>query len=165
MPDAVIWYKRSVSCKSPGHAAADRDISPADLPALLRDFYGRAFTDDLLGPVFVDVARMDLDAHLPTIRDFWQTVLFRTGDYRRNAFVPHQRLHAAAGLTPEHFARWLQLWIGTVDDRHAGPKAEFAKLQASRIAGSMSRRITGHALNAMSEPRPTLVQLKASPDS
>jgi hemoglobin len=115
----------------------------ADLAALLREFYGRAFHDELLGPVFVDIAQMDLDAHLPTMCDFWETVLFQAGTYKRNALQPHQRVHALANLTPTHFARWLTLWKATVDDRHVGEKAELAKLQASRMAGAMSRRITG----------------------
>lgn len=117
----------------------------ADVEALLRDFYGRAFADDLLGPVFVDVARMDLEMHLPVMADFWMTALFRTGDYHRNAFVAHARLHALAHLTPAHFARWLALWQQAVDDRHVGTKADLAKVQAGRIATSMSRRLTGTA--------------------
>jgi hemoglobin len=119
-----------------------------DVAALLNDFYGRAFRDELLGPVFVDVAHMDLAAHLPVVCDFWETVLFHTGSYRRNALHPHQRLHARAHLGPAHFDRWLALWYATVDDRYTGPKAELAKVQATRIAGAMSRRITG------SEPAP-----------
>lgn len=135
----------SVTETDQAHRAADRsDIATRnDLALLLRDFYGRAFRDELLGPVFVDVARMDLDAHLPVMCDFWETVLFRAGTYRRNALHPHQRLHARADLTPAHFARWLALWRATVDERQAGPKAELAKLQGSRIAGAMCRRITG----------------------
>jgi hemoglobin len=116
-----------------------------DIADLLRDFYGRAFRDPLLGPVFVDVARMNLDAHLPVMCDFWETVLFRAGTYRRNALHPHQRLHGRAHLTQSHFARWLALWQATVDERHTGPKAELAKVQGGRIAGAMSRRITGAA--------------------
>jgi len=114
-----------------------------DIAALLSDFCGRAFRDELLGPVFVDIAHMDLSAHLPVMGDFWQTVLFRTGTYRRNALRPHLRLGARADLTPTHFARWLTLWCTTVDERHTGPKADLAKLQATRIAGAMSHRITG----------------------
>lgn len=117
---------------------ADRD----DLAGLLRDFYGRVFDDDLLGPIFVDVARLDLDAHLPVMCDFWETVLFRTGEYRRNALQPHLRLNARTPLSPRHFQRWLAVWRATVDDRHAGPYAELAKLQADRIAAAMTRRIT-----------------------
>ncbi|HEU5007953.1 MAG TPA: group III truncated hemoglobin [Jatrophihabitantaceae bacterium] len=120
---------------------ADRD----DLVELLTAFYGKAFRDPLLGPVFVDIARMDLAKHLPFICDFWETVVFKAGKYRRNAFTPHQQLHLRAGLTTAHFARWLLLWCETVDEGYVGPRAESAKLQASRMAASMSRRITGEA--------------------
>ena len=50
----------------------DRD----DVYTLVSEFYRRVFTDDLLGPIFVDIARMGLDHHLPIISDFWETVLF-----------------------------------------------------------------------------------------
>ena len=59
----------------------DRD----DVYTLVSELYRRVFTDDLLGPIFVDIARMDLDHHLPIISDFWETVLFGAGLYRRNA--------------------------------------------------------------------------------
>lgn len=116
-----------------------------DVLELVGEFYGRAFADELLGPVFVDVAQMDLAAHLPIIGDFWQTVLFHTGEYRRNTLEPHLRLHAQTELTSAHFERWLALWCATVDDRYAGVTAEQAKLQAARIAYSMCQRITGRA--------------------
>ena len=128
-------------------AVVTTDIATrADVAALLRDFYGRAFADDLLGPVFVEIARMDLEAHLPVMCDFWMTALFRTGEYRRNAFVPHAQLHALAHLTPAHFSRWLELWRQTVADRHCGRHADHAVVQAARIANSMSRRLTGATL-------------------
>lgn len=117
-----------------------------DIVGLLRDFYGRAFVDDLIGPVFVDIAQMDLEAHLPVICDFWETVLFRAGSYKRNALQPHKLLHAKADLTPAHFARWLQLCCRTVDDRHSGPNAAQAKMQGTRIASAMTRRLTGETL-------------------
>ncbi|MEU8405768.1 group III truncated hemoglobin [Micromonospora sp. NPDC048842] len=120
------------------------DISHrADIAAVVTEFYARAFADDLLGPVFIDVARMDLPAHLPIMCDFWETVLFRTGSYQRNALKLHVDLHRKEPLTDRHFERWLTLWCATIDDRHTGPKAELAKLQASRIAQSMLRRLAG----------------------
>lgn len=136
----------TVSTRPESHASGRVDITDRDdIIELLRDFYDRAFRDELLGPVFIEVARMDLDEHLPVIADFWETVLLRTGSYRRNALAPHQRLHARARLTAAHFAQWLKLWQAAVDDRHAGPKAELAKLQGSRMAGAMRRRIVGTA--------------------
>lgn len=131
-------------------AADRRDIADrADLTALVTDFYTRVFADTVLGPIFVDIAHMDLAAHLPIICDFWETVLFRSGAYGRNALRVHQALQAQVALTPSHFARWLALWTRTVDDRHAGPYAEHAKVQAERIASSISRRLSGDASPAL----------------
>lgn len=117
----------------------------ADVVVLIETFYARAFADPLLGHVFVDVAQMDLAAHLPIMADFWETVLFRAGLYRRNALAVHLDLSAREPLTAEHFARWLALWTATVDELYAGPAAELAKTQARRIAGSIHRRVQGRS--------------------
>jgi hemoglobin len=123
-----------------------RDLtSRDDVELLVRTFYARAFADPLLGPIFVDIARMDLDTHLPVMCDFWQTVLFRAGLYRRNALQVHTDLHAIFPLSSQHFARWLALWVATVDDHFAGEKAELAKTQATRIGYSISRRLLGES--------------------
>jgi hemoglobin len=59
-----------------------------------------------------------------------------------------------------HFQRWLDIWEGTVDDLFAGPKAIQAKVQAGRIAGSISRRlertVDGELLTLMPDRRRTL---------
>jgi hemoglobin len=83
------------------------DISDrGDISRRVAEFYRRAFADDLLGPVFVDIARVDLSARLPVICDFWETVGLRAGRYRRNALRPHVVLDVEVKLTPTHFARW-----------------------------------------------------------
>jgi hemoglobin len=120
---------------------ADRD----DVAELVTTFYTRAFADEVIGHIFTDVARMDLDRHLPIMCDFWQTVLFNAGLYRRNALQLHYVLHARHPLEQRHFDRWLLLWTTTVDDLFAGPVAERAKLQATRIAGSIHRRLDGRS--------------------
>lgn len=105
------------------------------------EFYRRAFADPLLGPIFTDVAQMDLDAHLPVMCDFWETVLFRAGLYRGNAFNVHLILHRQEPLTPEHFQRWLEIWEVTVAEFFTGPIAALAVVQAGRIAGGISQRL------------------------
>jgi hemoglobin len=130
-------------------AAARADITDtpdrADLERLIRAFYERAYADDLIGFVFTDVTHMDLEAHLPVMCDFWSTVLFRSGLYRRNALAVHTDIHARSAFTAEQFGRWLELWSSTVDELFAGEKAELAKRQAARIAWSMSRRLLGES--------------------
>ena len=119
-----------------------------DVEQLVVAFYETAFRDPLIGPIFTDVARRYLAAHLPIMCDFWETVLFRSGAYRRNALQVHVALHARHPLADEHFARWLELWDATVDSHFAGTVADRAKLQAARIAGSMQRRLGGRSGSA-----------------
>lgn len=112
-----------------------------DIAALVSEFYTRAFADTVLGPIFLDLAKMDLAAHLPVMCDFWETVLFQAGLYRGNAFDVHLTLHRREPLTPMHFQRWLDIWEATVDDLFVGPTAIQAKVQAGRIGGSIRRRL------------------------
>src|SRR5690606_3660552 len=59
-----------------------RDIeNRADIDALMSLFYNKVLTDDVIGYLFTDVAKLDLDHHLPVIGDFWETVLLGTGNY------------------------------------------------------------------------------------
>lgn len=138
-----------------------RDIEDrSDIELLAQVFYERAFADALLGPVFVDVAHMDLDAHMPIICDFWETVIFRAGLYKRNALQVHLDLHGKSPLTPEHFGRWLDLWHQTVDEYFSGDAAGRAKVQAARIAWSMSRRLMGESGSEfVTITRPTLEEV------
>jgi hemoglobin len=114
-----------------------------DVEALLRCFYGRAFHYDILAEPFADLRSHGLDEHLPVMCDFWETVLFRAGLYRRNALHVHRRLHQQTPLVAEHFARWLTLWNSTIDQMYQGPVAEHAKTQAARIATAMRHRLAG----------------------
>jgi hemoglobin len=119
------------------HDIQDRE----DIADLVTAFYRSAFADELLGPIFIDIAKMDLEAHMPIMCDFWETVLFQTGAYRRNAFQIHLHLHQMVPLTQVHFQRWEDLWHQTVDEMFAGDKANLAKVNASRIANSIRRRL------------------------
>jgi hemoglobin len=124
-----------------GSDLTDRD----DVRLLVEEFYRSAFGDPLIGPIFTDIARMDLQHHLPIMCDFWETVLFQAGLYRRNALQLHLALNAKFPLQQEHFTRWLELWTAAVDAHFAGEKAELAKTQAERIAGSIHRRTQGRS--------------------
>lgn len=122
----------------------------ADIERLIVMFYERAFEDPVLGHIFVDVAKLDLTAHLPHMCDFWESVLFKTATYGRNAFEVHQRINTIEALTSMHFQRWEDLWHETVDQCFRGEKANLAKLHASRMAGSIQRRLaSGHPANAI----------------
>lgn len=130
------------------HNAAAPDISGrADLDVVLRRFYTAAFADPRIGPFFTEIAGTDLEVHLPRITDFWERALFRSADYRRDAFAPHEALQSAREMTAEDFGRWVQLWRATIDGLHRGPNAERAKAQGERIALSLHKRLSGAGPN------------------
>jgi hemoglobin len=121
-----------------------RDIEDrADCERLVRAFYRRAMADPMIGFFFVDVARLDLEAHVPVIASFWETILLGGQTYSGGAFAPHVSLHRRAPLKSGHFERWLALWRATVDELFAGPRAELAKAHAERVAGAFHRRLEG----------------------
>lgn len=115
----------------------------ADIETLLHRFYGTALHDDALSEPFAELRATGLDEHIPTMCDFWETVLFRTGRYQGSALTVHRDLHARIPLSANHFVRWLTLWREAVDEMYDGPVAEHAKVQAARIAWSMNRRLNG----------------------
>jgi len=115
-----------------------------DVERLVRAFYGKAMSDPIIGWLFTDIARLDLDAHIPQIASFWETVLLGVKSYSGTPFEPHARLHAKANLRAGHFGRWLALWIETVDELFAGERAELAKAHALRVAQAFHRRLQSY---------------------
>jgi hemoglobin len=119
-----------------------RDIEDRDdCERLVRAFYGRALADPVIGFIFVDVARLDLEAHVPRITSFWETILLGRQTYAGGAFAPHAALDARVPLRRGHFERWLWLWRTTVDELFAGQRAELAKAHAVRVAGAFHSRL------------------------
>jgi hemoglobin len=128
-----------VAAEQTRHDIADR----ADCERLVRSFYSRAMTDAMIGYLFVDVAKLNLEAHVPVITSFWETVLLGTGDYRGGAFAPHSRLNDKSPLRSGHFDRWVTIWSQTVDELFEGPVAQLAKTHAARVARAFHRRLQG----------------------
>ena len=118
-----------------------RDIETrADIDKLMDLFYERALVDGTIGYIFTDVARLDLEHHLPIIGDFWESLLFGTDVYAkhgRNPLMVHQELHSKSSLTREHFQRWLEIFTTTVDEVFEGERADHIKMRARAIAGRM----------------------------
>lgn len=119
--------------------------SRSDCERLVRAFYGRALRDPVIGWIFTDVARLDLEAHVPRIASFWETILLGAQSYSGGAFRPHAALNTRVGLRVGHFERWLWLWRTTVDDLFAGQRAELAKSHAARVAQAFYTRLQSMA--------------------
>jgi hemoglobin len=111
-----------------------------DIDTLMRAFYGKAIADDVIGYIFTNVAKLDLESHLPVIGDFWETIIFQNGvylKYGRNPLQVHGELNEKTPLLPTHFERWLEIFTEVTDNLFEGPRADFIKLRASAIASRM----------------------------
>ena len=104
-------------------------------------FYREVVFDDVLGPVFEEVAEVDWSVHIPVLVDYWCRVLLGEPASGGPILAPHARIHLLEPLTPAMFDRWYRLWSTTVDATWAGPRAERAKSHAARVAATMSRKI------------------------
>jgi len=113
----------------------------ADCERLVRAFYGRALTDPVIGWLFTDVAKLDLEAHVPRLTSFWETILLGAQSYGGGALRPHLELNSKAQLRRGHFDRWLQLWDASVDDLFTGARGDLAKAHAHRVAKAFELRL------------------------
>jgi hemoglobin len=109
---------------------------------LVRDFYRDVAMDDLLGPIFA-AARVDWPTHLATLTDFWAKQLLDDPGYDGNPLRAHAPLHARTPFRPEHYQRWLDLFVTTIDEHFTGPHAELAKHRARRMARALERLLSG----------------------
>jgi hemoglobin len=119
-----------------------RDLdSRSEIHDLVVRFYREIVFDELLGPVFADVAEVDWSIHIPKLIDFWCRVLLGEPGYDGYILHAHQEVHEIEAFQPELFDRWYRLFVESVDEGWQGPFAEAAKVHAARMAGVLSRRL------------------------
>ena len=118
--------------------ASPRDITNAeDIRTLVDSFYDKVTRDELLAPIFNEVARVEWAEHLPIMYRFWESMLLGIGTYQGAPFPKH----AVLPVQKEHFARWLALFVETVDALFSGSKADEAKGRAASIADTFAQRL------------------------
>jgi len=120
----------------------------AEIEQLVDRFYDKVRVDDLLGPVFNDVAKVDWDVHLPRLYAFWQTVLFGEGGFRGNPLGVHFKLAGETEMDWPRFERWLGLFNETVDELFEGERAAHIKRAANDMAHVIYSRV-----NKIADPR------------
>jgi hemoglobin len=118
----------------------------ADIINLMNAFYSKALNDQTIGYIFTDVAKLDLEHHLPIIVDFWEMILFGAVNfqlkYGRSPMQKHIELNQKVPLVSEHFDTWLKLFYSTADEMFSGEKADTAKFRAKAIANTMFMKVS-----------------------
>jgi Truncated hemoglobins len=115
----------------------------SDIVQIVDRFYAKVRADDLLGPIFDDIAKVNWEVHLPKLYAFWQTVLFGNGGFRGNPLFVHANLLPRTPMDWPRFQRWLDLFCATVDELYQGERAEHMKNAAIDMAHVIYSRING----------------------
>jgi len=113
-----------------------------DLLQLVTRFYEKLLADDSISYLFTDIAKIDLPHHLPVLVDFWDSILFQSDTYQKNAMQPHLSLHQQSPLQKQHFETWLRYFKESTDELFEGEKAFMAKERATSIATVMQIKIS-----------------------
>jgi hemoglobin len=108
--------------------------SEANIRELVEIFYQHVDEDPLLGPIFARELTGRWDAHLAKMTTFWASLVLGTKDYRGNVQEAHRPL---GDIEPEHFARWISLFLDTVQTRYEPAAAVQFMEPALRIAQSL----------------------------
>lgn len=130
-----------------GPPASGREGQAEDLDTrrsihdLVVSFYREVALDDVLAPVFNEVAEVDWARHIPLLIDYWCRILLGHDGYQGTLLVAHQHVHDQEPLTTVHFDRWYTLWARAIDERWRGPQADKAKQHAAKIATTLARRV------------------------
>jgi hemoglobin len=123
--------------------APTRDLdAPEQIAEMVRRFYADVAQDDLLGPIFEDVARVDWSEHLPKLTAFWCRALLGQPGYQGNPFRAHALVHGKRPFTRAHFERWLTLFDETLEFGWTGPDAPCSDSRTASPACSSSGSVS-----------------------
>lgn len=140
------------------HGDPERDLdTPEEVAEMVRRFYQGVAQDDLLGPMFNEVARVDWAEHLPKLTRFWCRALLGIEGYQGNPFRAHQLVSERSPFTTAHFRRWLEMFHETVEEGWVGPNADRILEIAHRVAEVHHRQLVELA----SPPTPVAVSVPA----
>lgn len=135
----------------PARPAPTRDLDdPAEIAEMVRRFYQDVAQDELLGPVFNDVAAVDWAEHLPKLTAFWCRALLGLEGYVGNPFRAHADINDRSPFTMAHFDRWLEIFDETLTLGWVGPNVERALALARNVAAVHSSQLVG--ASAMERP-------------
>lgn len=110
-------------------------IDEANIAVLVDRFYAAIRRDPILGPVFQAAIPPDAwPVHLTKMYAFWSSVMLTSGRYKGNPVATHQQV---AGIGPEMFAHWLDLFEATAQSVFVPAIAEEFGVRARRIAESL----------------------------
>ena len=111
--------------------------SREDIIKLVNAFYDKVKSDPVIGYLFTDVAKINWDEHLPKMYNFWENIIFYSGNYSGSPMIVHRELHQKSTMNEAHFEHWVKLFTETVEESFLGENADEIKSRARNIASVM----------------------------
>jgi hemoglobin len=133
----------------------------SNIRVLVDAFYQRVDADPLLGPLFARELSGRWDAHLAKMTTFWSSLVLGSKQastpYSGNVQEAHRPLD---DIEPQHFARWLTLFLDTVQSRYEPAAAVQFMEPALRIAQSLQLSKFGWDYAVPADQQALLASLK-----
>lgn len=108
-----------------------------DIKLLVDNFYTTVQKDGFIGPIFNAKIGDHWPEHLEKMYRFWQTILLEVHSYSGSPFPPHKHLP----VDKEHFDRWMEIFVTTVDTLFEGTIANEAKMRAKNMAEMFNYKV------------------------
>ncbi len=97
------------------------DVTEENIALMVERFYGSVQQHRTLGPVFNQRLEGRWDKHLGQMKDFWSSVLLRSGRYQGFPLGAH---FGVPGIEKAHFGDWLGLFGETLHSVYQPDVAE-----------------------------------------
>jgi len=136
---AVGWFDPKADNLSQQQQGKPDLDNEAAIDTMVIKFYYKLLNDDLMAPLFYDVANIDVGEHIPKIAQYWYKMLLGDTRYKRHTMQVHRDVHKQEPLRGAHHERWLYYFMQTIDADFAGPKAAAAKRLALRFSDNLYR--------------------------
>ena len=111
-----------------------------DIEQLVNAFYVKIKADAGISYFFNEVAKVKWEDHLPKMYDFFENIVFSSGNYEGNPMVTHQELNKKSQVSSEHFNHWNALFDATVDGLFVGKNADEIKQRTTNISAAMMHK-------------------------
>src|SRR3546814_11834983 len=107
---------------APQGTALRRDLDDrAQIHDAVVAFYREIVFDDLLAPVFDEVADVDWALHIPKLIDYWCRVLLGEAGHAGSILGPTAVVAGVEPFRAAPFDRWDGLWVRASVSRRRGP--------------------------------------------
>lgn len=121
-------------------------ITEQQISDMVELFYLRVQKDQRLGPVFKGRLDGRWPEHLTKMKDFWSSVLLRTGRFKGKPMPAHMQLTESQS---EDFRIWLSIFRPTAQEIFEPEAVPFVVEAAERIAQSLWMAMFGSPFDAI----------------